>query len=129
MNSTDWIGWLASAVLLLTIGRQVFTQWKSNSSAGVSKWLFVGQVTASIGFTIYSYLLHNWVFLCSNVALLFTAVLGQYLYWRNRKKPREESLSGVPGWVSGRISADAPRPDRPGGNAGTGATVEVGNDG
>jgi len=75
MKQTDWIGWLASGVLLLTIGRQVFTQWKSRSSAGVSRWLFVGQVTASAGFIIYSYLLRNWVFLCSNVALLGTAVV------------------------------------------------------
>ena len=88
MKQTDWIGWLASGVLLLTIGRQVFTQWKSRSSAGVSRWLFVGQVTASAGFIIYSYLLRNWVFLCSNVALLGTAVLGQLLYWRNKKAQR-----------------------------------------
>jgi MtN3 and saliva related transmembrane protein len=88
MKSSDWIGWMASAVLLLTIGRQVFTQWKSNSSAGVSRWLFAGQVTASVGFTIYSYLLNNWVFLCSNAALICTAVLGQWLYWRNKNEPR-----------------------------------------
>jgi MtN3 and saliva related transmembrane protein len=86
VNWADWIGWLASAVLLMTIGRQVFTQWKSNSTAGVSRWLFVGQVTASIGFTIYSYLLRNWVFLSSNVALLLTAVLGQWLYWRAKSR-------------------------------------------
>ena len=78
---------MASAVLLVTIGRQVFTQWKTRSSAGVSKWLFVGQLTASVGFTIYSYLLHNWVFLCSNAALLCTAVIGQWFYWRNKHAP------------------------------------------
>lgn len=87
MRSIDWIGWAASAALLLTLGRQVATQWKTRSSVGVSKWLFVGQLTASVGFTIYSYLLHNWVFLGSNVALLCTAVMGQWLYWRNQRKP------------------------------------------
>ena len=80
MNLVDAIGWAASVILLLTIGRQVYTQWKTGSSSGVSKWLFVGQVTASIGYTVYSYLLRNWVFLCSNVALLCTAVLGHWLY-------------------------------------------------
>jgi MtN3 and saliva related transmembrane protein len=85
MKPVDIIGWVASAILLLTIGRQVFTQWKSGSSTGVSKWLFIGQVTASIGYAIYSYLLKNWVFLCSNIALICTAVLGQWLYWRNEK--------------------------------------------
>jgi MtN3 and saliva related transmembrane protein len=83
-SSIDWIGWVASLILLATIGRQVFTQWKTRSSAGVSKWLFVGQVTASVGYAVYSYLLHNWVFLCSNLALLCTAVLGQWLYWHNK---------------------------------------------
>jgi MtN3 and saliva related transmembrane protein len=93
VKPVDAIGWAASVILLATIGRQVFTQWKSGSSAGVSKWLFVGQVTASTGYSLYSYLLHNWVFLCSNIALLGTAVLGQWLYWRNK-----------------RLKASAPRP-------------------
>ena len=86
MKPVDAIGWAASAVLLVTIGRQVFTQWRTGSSSGVSKWLFVGQVTASVGYTVYSYLLRNWVFLVSNIALLCTAVLGQWLYLRNAKK-------------------------------------------
>ena len=86
MNPIDWIGWLASVILLTTVGRQVYTQWKTRSTAGVSKWLFIGQVAASVGFAIYSYLLHNWVFLVSNVALLMTAVLGQWLYSRNKER-------------------------------------------
>ena len=48
------IGWFSSVVLVLTIGKQVYKQWKSGSSEGVSKWLFLGQMTASAGFTIYS---------------------------------------------------------------------------
>lgn len=85
VNPTEMIGWVSSLVLLLTIGRQVYTQWKTRSSAGVSRWLFVGQLTASTGYTVYSGLLHNWVFLTSNVALLLTAVIGQVLYLRNRR--------------------------------------------
>jgi MtN3 and saliva related transmembrane protein len=84
--NTEWLGWASSAVLLLTIGRQVYTQWKTKSTAGVSRWLFIGQVTASSGYTIYSWLLHNWVYVTSNVALLFTAVLGQIIYLRNRHR-------------------------------------------
>ena len=64
--------------------RQVYTQWKTKSTAGVSHWLFVGQLTASIGFVIYSYLLRNWVFLTSNIALLLTAILGQWLFLHNK---------------------------------------------
>jgi uncharacterized protein with PQ loop repeat len=85
MYSPEWIGWLSSIVLLATIGRQVYTQWKTKATAGVSHWLFIGQLTASAGFTLYSYLLHNWVFLSSNVALLLTAVIGQVIYLQNRR--------------------------------------------
>ena len=85
MKSADLIGWASSAVLLVTIMRQVYTQWKTKSTAGVSHWLFVGQVTASIGYVIYSYLLGNWVFLTSNIALLLTAILGQCLFLHNKR--------------------------------------------
>jgi MtN3 and saliva related transmembrane protein len=90
MKSVDVIGWVSSAVLLITIGRQVFTQWRTRSGAGVSRWLFIGQLTASTGFAFYSYLLHNWVFLVSNLALLLTAVAGEVIYLKNKeaKPPR-----------------------------------------
>ena len=38
---------LVATILLLTIGRQVYTQWRDGTSQGVSKWLFVGQLAAS----------------------------------------------------------------------------------
>jgi len=41
------IGWVSSGILLLTLARQVVTQWHSEATAGVSRWLFVGQVAAS----------------------------------------------------------------------------------
>jgi MtN3 and saliva related transmembrane protein len=80
----DLIGWSSSAVLLLTIGRQVYTQWRTRSDAGVSRWLFIGQLSASSGFVLYSYLLHNWVFLFSNIALLGTGIAGEIIYLKNR---------------------------------------------
>jgi MtN3 and saliva related transmembrane protein len=39
------IGWLSSAILLLTLGRQVWKQWQQGTSEGVSQWLFLGQIT------------------------------------------------------------------------------------
>ena len=81
----DSIGWLSSLVLLLTIGRQVYTQWRTRSTSGLSRWLFVGQVTASLGFTVYSVLLRNWVFVFTNAMLLVTAVIGQCIYLRNQR--------------------------------------------
>ncbi len=80
------IGWISSIVLLLTIGRQVYTQWRTRSTSGLSRWLFVGQVTASLGFTLYSVLVGNWVFVFTNAMLLVTAVVGQCIYLRNKHR-------------------------------------------
>jgi len=82
---TDLVGWSAAAVLLLTIGRQVFTEWRDRSTRGLSRWLFVGQLTASIGFVIYSWILGNWVFLATNLLMLVTAGIGQWIYLRNKR--------------------------------------------
>lgn len=79
----DLIGWASSAVLLATLIRQVMRQYRERSTQGVSKWLFIGQLTASTGFLIYSLLLNNWVFVFTNAALLATAVIGQMIYQRN----------------------------------------------
>jgi MtN3 and saliva related transmembrane protein len=89
----DAIGWVSTALLLLTLLRQVYTEYKSGSIAGLSKWLFIGQCAASIGFTVYSWLLHNWVFLGSNAAILSVAILGQILYTRNRSAARHAEHS------------------------------------
>jgi uncharacterized protein with PQ loop repeat len=85
---TEYIGWTSSAILLLTLGRQVYTQWKSDQVEGVSRWLFIGQLSASIGFAVYSYMLHNWVFVSTNVALILTAVVGEAIYLRNRRRAK-----------------------------------------
>ena len=84
---TELIGWISSGLLLATLTRQVYVQWKQRATSGVSRWLFVGQVAASAGFAIYSWLLENWVFLVTNCALLITAVTGEILYLHNRRSP------------------------------------------
>jgi MtN3 and saliva related transmembrane protein len=91
LTGVDVIGWVSSIVLLLTLGHQVRKQWISGDSRGVSKWLFVGQTAASLGFSVYSLLLQNWVFLTTNLLLLLNAVLGEWVTLRNRRH------SGVPG--------------------------------
>lgn len=85
---TEVIGWLSSFVLVLTIGKQVHKQWRSGSSEGVSKWLFVGQTTASTGFTLYSILVHNWVFVVTNALLLVSAILGGLIVIKHRRAQR-----------------------------------------
>jgi MtN3 and saliva related transmembrane protein len=91
VKSVDLIGWVSSLVLLATLIRQVYTQWKTKATTGLSKWLFVGQLTASAGFVVYSYMLRNWVYVFSNIALLVTAIVGQTLYLRNKRSQRSRS--------------------------------------
>ena len=62
---TELIGWSAAGILLLTIGRQVYTQWRERSTHGMSRWLFVGQLAASSGFVVYSWQLGSWVFVAN----------------------------------------------------------------
>ena len=82
----ELIGWLSAVVLLATLARQVYAEWRSGSVKGLSRWLFVGQVCASIGFIIYSWLLHNWVFVVTNALILTTAILGEIVYLHNRRR-------------------------------------------
>lgn len=76
---TDVLGWLSSAILLLTIGRQVWKQWRTGLGEGVSIWLYIGQLAASAGFTLYSVLLGNWVFIVTNALLMMSALVGLYI--------------------------------------------------
>lgn len=88
---TEIIGWLSSGILLLTLIKQVYKQWKEGTGEGVSKLLFVGQVLASIGFTVYSYLLGNWIFTVTNAVLTVNNFIGLYLsfYFRRKNKTKE----------------------------------------
>lgn len=90
MSGADWIGWSASAILIATLIRQVVVQWRKRTVDGVSSWLFVGQLAASIGFTTYSWLVGNAVFVFTNSVLLLTAVIGQLIYRRNRRLAEAE---------------------------------------
>lgn len=82
----DLIGWLASAILLATLVRQIVKQARDPDSQGVSTWLFIGQATASALFTAYAVLLGNWVFIVTNSCLLLTALAGQWITWRRRHR-------------------------------------------
>lgn len=65
--------------MLLTIATQIRKQWKDRSANGVSRWLFIGQLAASVGFTIYSILVHNWVFVVTNGLMAISAIVGAIL--------------------------------------------------
>ena len=80
------IGWASSLILLATLIKQVYKQWKDATSEGISKWLFIGQLAASIGFTVYSYLVGNWVFAVTNGLLTINNIIGIGLYFYFRRE-------------------------------------------
>src|SRR3546814_2425159 len=73
----DIVGWAASAVLLVTLSRQIYTQWQDKDAKGVSRWLFVGQIAASCGFIANSWLLDNLVFIVTNSLILLPPAIGR----------------------------------------------------
>jgi uncharacterized protein with PQ loop repeat len=81
----DLLGWAATVVLIATLVRQIYTQHKAGSTEGVSTWLFIGQITASLLFILYSAVLGSTVFVVTNSLILLTAVVGQVLAMRRRK--------------------------------------------
>ena len=83
--TSDWLGWVGAAVLLATITRQVWTQWRTRSVAGVSHWLFIGQLTASGLFLAYSLAQGDVVFTVTNALMLAAGVTGQLIFMRNRR--------------------------------------------
>ena len=84
--SPDFVGWSASAILIATLAWQIHIQSRDPNARGVSRWLFAGQMLASVGFIVYSWMLDNWVFIVTNVVILLTAVVGQVVVWRKKKR-------------------------------------------
>jgi len=82
------LGWASSVILILTIATQIAKQWRDHSSAGVSTWLFVGQLAASVGFTIYSLLVRNWVFAVTNGIMILNALIGYGITVRYKRKTK-----------------------------------------
>jgi MtN3 and saliva related transmembrane protein len=112
----EMIGWVSSMLLVLTIGKQIYKQWQEESSEGVSKWLFIGQVAASVGFTVYSWMVKNWVFVITNLLMLLNAFIGLgIVFYHRRRSPKSAVRSDLSnarheegGSQSGRDSLSPP---------------------
>jgi MtN3 and saliva related transmembrane protein len=90
MNKTELVGWVSSFILVLTISKQIYKQWQEGSSENVSKWLFIGQMAASLGFTIYSWLVANWVFVVTNLLMLINGLIGLGIVLHHRKREQRK---------------------------------------
>ena len=89
------VGWISSLVLVVTIGKQVYKQWKEGSSENVSKWLFVGQFAASLGFLVYSWLVRNWVFVFTNGFMLVNALAGLFITLHHRRREQRGAVGAT----------------------------------
>jgi hypothetical protein len=72
-------------LLVLTMAKQIHKQWRDRTSRGVSKWLYLGQCSAEIGFIVYSVMVRNWVFVFTNAALLLENVVGLAIVLHHRR--------------------------------------------
>lgn len=87
----DVIGWASSLVLVSTLAAQTWKQYRSRTTRGVSKWLYIGEIVAAAGFVAYSALLRNPVYVVSNALGLATALCGLVIFVRNRRAERGRS--------------------------------------
>jgi MtN3 and saliva related transmembrane protein len=92
---TEIIGWVSSFILFLTVSRQIYKQWQEGTSEGVSIWLFIGQIAASLGFAVYSWLVWNPVFIFTNTLMVLNGIVGFLisLYLKNRDSSDSPSAS------------------------------------
>ncbi len=86
MNLEDAVGWAASLLLMLTVGSQVWKQICENRCDGVSRFLFIGQLCASLLFLAYAWMVGNAVFIASNAFLVLAALVGQVAMLRNQRR-------------------------------------------
>ena len=101
---TEIVGWTSSLILLTTILAQIGKQWSERSGEGVSIWLFIGQAGASLGFTVYSVLLKNWVFTVTNALMLLSAIVGWSLTSRFKARAERDKRSDAETIGRGTVS-------------------------
>ncbi|PPV07499.1 hypothetical protein XBLMG947_1712 [Xanthomonas bromi] len=70
MQFVNSVGWLASVTLIATLIRQTYKPSCSDAAHGVSRWLFLCQVSASVLLIVYNYFVGNMVFIVSNALIL-----------------------------------------------------------
>jgi uncharacterized protein with PQ loop repeat len=85
METADIVGWAAVAVLFATMTGQAWKEWRDRVKHGLSRWFFVGQVTASVLFIAYSAMVGSTIFVVGNSLVLFAALAGGAILAYNRK--------------------------------------------
>lgn len=84
--SAEWVGWAAVAILFLTMSGQAWKEWRDRVKHGISRWFFIGQVTTSVLFIVYSAMVGNRIFVVGNALVLIAAIAGGVILLYNRKR-------------------------------------------
>lgn len=82
---TDAVGFASSLVLLVTLAGQIYKQWQERTVTGVSPVFFIGECAASVGFIVFSVMINSPVFIVTNALTLLAAIVGQWVFQRNRR--------------------------------------------
>ncbi len=90
--SPELLGWSASLILVVTIAYQVYTQWQSGDSDGVSPWLFIGQLVASTTFVFYAVLIGSTVFIVTNALMALSAVTGLTVCMVHQRRDKKAAI-------------------------------------
>lgn len=85
-NWVNAIGVAAAAILMATLIGQTAKQWRERTTKGVARWFFLGQVSASVGFVIYSMLTGSLLFAVTNLLILASALAGYIVLRMNRRR-------------------------------------------
>jgi MtN3 and saliva related transmembrane protein len=100
----DAIGVAAATILMATLIGQTVKQWHERTTRGVARWFFLGQVSASAGFVVYSVLTGSLLFAVTNGLILLSALAGYIVLRMNRRRaarrlpaPSESALRGAAG--------------------------------
>jgi uncharacterized protein with PQ loop repeat len=86
METADYVGWLAVGVLFATMAGQAWKEWRDRVKHGLSRWFFVGQVSASVLFITYSAMVGNRIFVVGNTLVLIAAIAGGAILAYNRAR-------------------------------------------
>ena len=88
MDATRALGIVSALTLVATLFWQLRSQWKKGTSEGVSRFLFIGQLCASTGFAVYSWMIEDPVFIATNVAAGVAAIVGLAMTVSMRRRAR-----------------------------------------
>jgi uncharacterized protein with PQ loop repeat len=101
------VGLLATAILLTTLTAQTVKQWREQSTTGIARWFFLGQVSASVCFVAYSLLIGSRLFAIANGLILLSAFAGYVVLRMNRRRALQRTRAEAAGL------RDATRPSDP----------------